>query len=750
MAQTHPVRRSAVTVLGGGLRGLALGALGVAVLCAAFSAQNLHTGLRAADWVIGWLMLAVPLLVLVGVLRIGTAIPARLLRSRVPRVVPFLRFVGHPLTATTIGIAILVWGSATDGPLWVYHPFFSFEIPIVAGALVGFLAGLGRAASRGAAPPPRRRAFAVAALVPALLLAGGVGAWALLPGPGGPLVREDPAALAAIPALDLPDPSRPGPFEVIAASYGSGADARRPEFGAHATWRTPTVDASNALSARGEFEDAYASWFWGFDRANLPLNALVWYPADPVGRSPVVLIAHGNHASGDYSDPGYAWLGEHLASRGFIAASIDMNYLNGDAFFDYGGSEMGTRAWLLLRHLAEFRSWDATPGHPLAGRIDLERVALVGHSRGGEAAAIAAMIEADPDRTLAGWTEIPRGFGIRAVAAIAPSDGMYRTSGGITRMEDLDYLVIQGAHDGDLPGYSGLQTYHRALLAEPGHLKVAVFSQGANHGRFNSVWDIGDAGPLDSWKLDRGSMLSMAEQQHLGRAVIGAFLARSLQGETAYDAFFREPRSGRAWLPDDIVETHWQSSDRVVIDDFTEGTVDATRNEPVGFAKVTSADPPLRDGTKQHDRAASLAWSGPASYTVALDPAVGARLSPDGTFVFAAAASDDSTPVDAVIELLAVDGRAASVRLADVAPGRPPLPAKLWKIDGFADRYLPSERQVLSAERFFQTYAIDLAAFETEDGGPGLDPARLASITFRFDGAGALYLDDIGFEPACR
>jgi predicted dienelactone hydrolase len=463
-----------------------------------------------------------------------------------------------------------------------------------------------------------------------------------------------------------------------------------------------------------------------------------------------VLIAHGNHASGDYSDPGYAWLGEHLASRGFIAASIDMNYLNGDAFFDYGGSEIGTRAWLLLRHLAEFRSWDATPGHPLAGRIDLERVALVGHSRGGEAATIAAMIEADPDRTLAGWTEIPRGFGIRAVAAIAPSDGMYRTSGGITRMEDLDYLVIQGAHDGDLPGYSGLQTYHRALLTEPGHLKVAVFSQGANHGRFNSVWDIGDAGPLDSWKLDRGAMLSMAEQQHLGRAVIGAFFARSLQGETAYDAFFREPRSGRAWLPDDIVETHWQSSDRVVIEDFTEGTVDAERNEPVGFAKVTSADPPLRDGTKQHDRAASLAWSGPASYTVALDPAVGARLSPEGAFVFAAAAADDSTPVDAVIELLTVDGRAAAARLADVAPGRPSLPTKLWKIDGFGDRYLPTERQVLPAERFFQTYAIDLAAFEPEDDGPGLDLAKLASITFRFDGAGALYLDDIGFEPACR
>jgi hypothetical protein len=33
-------------------------------------------------------------------------------------------------------------------------------------------------------------------------------------------------------------------------------------------------------------------------------------------------------------------------------------------------------------------------------------------------------------------------------------------------------------------------------------------------------------------------------------------------------------------------------------------------------------------------------------------------------------------------------------------------------------------------------------------GGPGLDPVRLASITFRFEGSGALYLDDIGYEAA--
>ena len=65
------------------------------------------------------------------------------------------------------------------------------------------------------------------------------------------------------------------------------------------------------------------------DEKHLPVNARVWYPDGP-GPFPLVLIVHGNHDMRKFSDPGYAYLGEHLASRGFILASIDENFLNGD------------------------------------------------------------------------------------------------------------------------------------------------------------------------------------------------------------------------------------------------------------------------------------------------------------------------------------------------------------------------------------------------------------------------------------
>ena len=96
-------------------------------------------------------------------------------------------------------------------------------------------------------------------------------------------------------------------------------------------------------------------------------------------RFPLVLIVHGNHGMEDYSDDGYAYLGDLLASRGYIAVSVDQNYINGSWSGDFRGREMAARAWLLLEHLSLWRDWQNDPSHPLGSRVDLERIALIGH-----------------------------------------------------------------------------------------------------------------------------------------------------------------------------------------------------------------------------------------------------------------------------------------------------------------------------------------------------------------------------------
>ena len=108
--------------------------------------------------------------------------------------------------------------------------------------------------------------------------------------------------------------------------YGSGTDRRRSEFRDSVTFRTSTVDPSKLVSL-GESAKS-RNRYWGFAPDSFPVNGRVWYP-NASGRRPLVLIVHGNHDMKDFSDPGYGYLGELLASRGFTTVSVDENFLNG-------------------------------------------------------------------------------------------------------------------------------------------------------------------------------------------------------------------------------------------------------------------------------------------------------------------------------------------------------------------------------------------------------------------------------------
>jgi len=165
-----------------------------------------------------------------------------------------------------------------------------------------------------------------------------------------------------------------------------------------------------------------------------------------------------------------------------------------------------------------------------------------------------------------------------------------------------------------------------------------------------------------------------------------------------------------------------------------------------------SRDPMLRDRTVIGDASLYLAWSGPASLHVPLE-AVADRIDPTGRLTIslglateAAAEPDDPLdPLDPLLVLRDAAGTAAELRLADVSPMRPLLPARLWKLDVLGERYMPAEKIAWPAERFLQTHAIDLARFT--DAAPGLDLGTLVSVSIEFDGRGSVDRDDIGFEP---
>ena len=260
--------------------------------------------------------------------------------------------------------------------------------------------------------------------------------------------------------IDALDPSIPGSYGYRTYFYGKGDDKHRKEYGKEVDFRTELVDARPFVKGIDKETLKKRKEYWGFGFDRLPLNGRVWFPSGE-GPFPLVLIVHGNHAMTEFSDPGYAYLGELFASRGFIAASVDENFLNGDI-----RGENDARAFVLLEHLKVWRTWNGTAGHAFAGKVDMDRIALIGHSRGGESVAHAAAfnrLSRYPDDAN---VRFDYNFSIRSVAAIAPADGQYKPAGHLTPLENVNYLVVHGGHDSDAAIFMGIRQFTRIRFTD--------------------------------------------------------------------------------------------------------------------------------------------------------------------------------------------------------------------------------------------------------------------------------------------
>ncbi len=669
-------------------------------------------------------------------------------------VVDLGRWLTHPRRSAGIALALGLWVLALlNVPgLAAFAPSNAYLPAILVAAVVGGLVGLARAAWPHATAGPRERPVRLAAAwlvaMTAFALTAGSLTWAALPGPG-PGSLPPPPAVATIDA-GLEDPGLPGPYAVKATSYGSGLDPHRPAFGPETPIRTGTVDASKAVDPIPFPGDAYARWLLGSGLDQLPLNALVWYPDGP-GPFPLVLVVHGNHAMGDFSEAGYAYLGEHLASRGFITASVDEAMLNGNLFGDLHGAEMAVRAWVLLQHLDLWRGWTADPASPFHGLVDLSRVALIGHSRGGEAAAVAAsMASADPS-SYPELQPFPTGLAIKAVVGIAPCDGQIEGAGhGANRLEGVDYLTIQGGADADMAWWSSIRQLARTDVAGTDDFKAGIWIRRANHGRFSSIWNLGDAGVQGEWLLDQASLLAPDEQQDVARTVIAGFLEASLHGRDGYRAVFRVPAAGLDWLPSDAYVTRLVEGSTTMLADFDPASTGGGLTAE-GSTRVFRQDLATRgDGVTQDNRVARVAWpDGGGAVHVDVPGAAAATLAqPRATvrFALATAAVDPSAPLpDVRVELVDAAGRVAASRLSAVGGVMPPMPVNPWKSREVAGLAMLGQGVSADAEAHLQTFVLPVASF---NGAADFDRSSVRMLRFAIGApaSGALFLDEIGVD----
>jgi len=427
------------------------------------------------------------------------------------------------------------------------------------------------------------------------------------------VIKLDESAFPAIAPLNLPDPSQVGTYTVEHLTYGSGDD-RRPEFGEGAGIKTRTIDGKPFVNKLDGWFASFRKWYWGFDRRKFPLNGRVWYPQGS-GPFPLVLIVHGNHHMRESSDPGYAYLGELLASRGYIFVSVDENFLNGDWSDNYK-KENDARGWVLLEHLKLWREWNSDSSSQFRKKIDLNNIALIGHSRGGEAVAIAAAFNRLPCYPDDARVQFDYGFNIRSVIAIAPVDGQYKPSEVSTPLSNINYLVFQGSHDADVSFFSGDRQYKRIRFTGNEYFfKTSLYIYRANHGQFNTVWGEYDWGRPHGIILNTKELLAGDDQRRVALVYMSAFLEATLKNNRSYLPMFRDYRLASSWLPKTYYVNRFEDSRTSFVADFSEDIDVTTTTLPGGklsgehLATWKEEDQGFRKGeTERQNQVVVLGW----------------------------------------------------------------------------------------------------------------------------------------------
>ena len=269
-----------------------------------------------------------------------------------------------------------------------------------------------------------------------------------------------------------------------------------------------------------------------------------------------MLIVHGNHNWREFSDPGYGYLGELLASRGFILASVDENFINGLSAENDGARLAAAEAPRGVEAVQRDRGRPVLPprGHERTSRSWATRAAAKPR-RSRRRSTDSSTTRTTSSRNSSSTSTI------KAVVAIAPVDGQYKPTGQFTPLENVNYLLIHGSHDGDVSTAVGLRQYERLRFTDgQPWFKSVLFMYRANHGQWNTVWGNKDNGPRSGRSLDLRALIDPEAQRQFAKVVISGFLEATLHGKREYLPMFRDHRTAGAWLPKTMYTTRFQES----------------------------------------------------------------------------------------------------------------------------------------------------------------------------------------------
>jgi hypothetical protein len=480
---------------------------------------------------------------------------------------------------------------------------------------------------------------------------------------------------------------------------------------------------STVVPAPGEFPDP----------APLDLKAVVYFPADQAGASdpsqisdrrdeyPMVVVVHGNSGS-LLSYKGYNYLLEHLARNGMIAASIHV----------YPGAAGVSRAWALFKHIEILKT-------KFGSTIDLERLGIMGHSRGGEAVVIASKLNVDG----------ALGYNFKAIISLAPTDqyGPYSLAGPYA----VPYLVVYGGLDGDVAGgwpkSTGFSLYDRA---DP--VKSMIFAERACHDRFNTQWDSNDFFFGQLTVADQGQVVNDDAHQKIAKGYMNAFFRWRLFDEDGMRKYFtgvevpeqvEDADNGAVCVDVQYQEPHGLKMDEFSNNDWHTNDLGGavTANLP---SNPTEGDLVTLDSYSPHDHTGGeLIWSASKHLYTSAVPVADQNLHPYRMLSFrvtqryASGANTTGADQDFKIVLTDEDGRSHHVNVSDYATLDYPF------LRGYSNLVKSS----------LKTVRIPLKAFKSEThAGKVVDLKEVVSITFDLGvkPTGDIEVTDIEFVPDAK
>lgn len=222
------------------------------------------------------------------------------------------------------------------------------------------------------------------------------------------------------------------------------------------------------------------------------------------GTFPLVLITHGSHSNEDETlrfDTGFTYLVQKLAQNGYIAVSMDMSK---PYIWKYGDNDDKEKSLVLadehIKSLLLANEGNAV-GYPLdlTAKIDFNKVALIGHSRGGDTIFDIALMQQE------------NGIPISALLSIAPTQPVDLES---RLWPACETSILVPEYDGDVISLDGFM-FDSVLNIKSEKNHSVTFLKKANHNYFNKNIQGNDAEMVRSPEQLKDQLTREQQQQFL-------------------------------------------------------------------------------------------------------------------------------------------------------------------------------------------------------------------------------------------